>query len=172
MVSTASTRVSISTRRPTAAGPALRGLRPISSSSSRLPGWLGGFGAFANYTRLVTRGTFAGTIVVDKLSNFTPVASNLGLSYIRSKLTLRGQLNYVGERLTSYNVLPALRQFQEQRSTVDLSAKYQLNPRLGLFIDAYNIFNEKNLTYQGLGTRPVNSQYYGTRLSAGVTGRF
>ena len=137
-----------------------------------LPGWLGGFGAFANYTRLVTRGTFAGTIVVDKLSNFTPVASNLGLSYIRSKLTLRGQLNYVGERLTSYNVLPALRQFQEQRSTVDLSAKYQLNPRLGLFVDAYNIFNEKNLTYQGLGTRPVNSQYYGTRLSAGVTGRF
>ena len=40
-----------------------------------LPGWFGGFGAFANYTRLVTRGTFAGTIVVDKLSNFTPVAN-------------------------------------------------------------------------------------------------
>ena len=51
---------------------------------------------FANYTRLVTRGTFAGTVVVDNLNNFTPVASNMGLSYIRSKLTLRAQLNYVG----------------------------------------------------------------------------
>ncbi|WP_414663638.1 TonB-dependent receptor [Horticoccus sp. 23ND18S-11] len=139
---------------------------------SFLPGWLGGFGAFANYTRLVTRGTFTGTVIVDKLSNFTPIASNVGLSYIRSKLTLRGQLNYVGERLVSYNALPALWQFQEQRSTVDVSAKYQLNPRLGLFIDAFNVFNEKNFIYQGLGTRPVNSQYYGTRLSGGITGRF
>jgi len=139
---------------------------------SFLPGWLGGLGAFANYTRLVTRGTFTGTVIVDKLSNFTPIASNVGLSYIRSKLTLRGQLNYVGERLVSYNALPALWQFQEQRSTVDVSAKYQLNPRLGLFIDAFNVFNEKNFIYQGLGTRPVNSQYYGTRLSGGITGRF
>jgi TonB-dependent receptor len=137
-----------------------------------LPGWLSGFGVFANYTRLLTRGTFAGTVVVDKLANFTPLASNVGLSYIRSKLTLRGQLNYEGVRLTSFNLNPAAQQFQEQRASVDLSAKYNLNPRLGFFVDAYNVFNEKYLKFQGLGTRPVDSQYYGTRLSAGVTGRF
>jgi hypothetical protein len=34
------------------------------------------------------------------------------------------------------------------------------------------VFNEKYLKFQGLGTRPVDCQYYGTRLSAGVTGRF
>jgi len=137
-----------------------------------LPGWLSGFGVFANYTRLVTRGTFSGTVVVDKLANFTPLASNFGLSYIRSKLTLRGQLNYEGVRLTSFNVNPALQQFQEQRASVDMSAKYALNPRLGFFVDAYNVFNEKYLKFQGLGTRPTDCQYYGTRLSAGVTGRF
>jgi TonB-dependent receptor len=137
-----------------------------------LPGWLSGFGVFANYTRLLTRGTFAGTVVVDKLANFTPLASNVGLSYIRSKLTLRGQLNYEGVRLTSFNLNPAAQQFQEQRASVDLSAKYNLNPRLGFFVDAYNVFNEKYLKFQGLGTRPVDCQYYGTRLSAGVTGRF
>jgi TonB-dependent receptor len=137
-----------------------------------LPGWLGGFGVFANYTRLLTRGTFAGTTVVDKLSNFTPLASNAGLSYIRSRLTLRGQLNYVGERLTGFNVLPAQQVFQEQRTSVDVSVKYAFNPRLGLYADVFNVFNEKNLQFQGLGTRPTNSQHYGTRLSAGVTGRF
>jgi iron complex outermembrane recepter protein len=137
-----------------------------------LPGWLGGFGAFANYTRLLTRGTFAGTVVVDKLANFTPVASNVGLSYIRSKITLRGQLNYVGERLTSFNSNPGQRQYQEQRSSVDVSIKYALNPRLGFYLDAYNIFNEKNFMFQGIGTRPTNSQYYGTRLNGGISGRF
>jgi iron complex outermembrane recepter protein len=137
-----------------------------------LPGWLGGFGAFANYTRLLTRGTFAGTVVVDKLANFTPVASHVGLSYIRSKITLRAQLNYVGERLTSFNANPGQRQYQEQRSSVDVSVKYALNPRLGLYLDAYNIFNEKNFMFQGIGTRPTNSQYYGTRLNGGISGRF
>lgn len=137
-----------------------------------LPGWLGGFGVFANYTRLLTRGTFSGTVVVDKLANFTPVTSNVGVSYIRSKLTLRAQLNYVGEQLTSYNANPAVWQFLEQRAFVDVSAKYALNPRLGFYIDVFNINNAKYLKYQGLGTRPVDDQYYGTRMSAGITGRF
>ena len=137
-----------------------------------LPGWLSGFGAFANYTRLLTRGTFEGTVTVDKLANFTPLASNLGLSYIRSKLTLRGQLNYEGVRLTSFNVNPAVQLFQEQRAAVDMSVKYAVNPRLGFFVDAYNVFNEKYLKFQGIGTRPTDCQYYGTRLSAGFTGRF
>ena len=137
-----------------------------------LPGWLSGLGAFANYTRLLTRGTFSGTVVVDKLANFTPLASNVGLSYIRSRLTLRAQLNYVGERLTSFNVSPAQQQFLEQRAFVDVSAKFALSPRLGVFIDVFNLNNAKYLKYQGLGTRPVDDQYYGTRLSCGVTGRF
>ena len=137
-----------------------------------LPGWLGGFGVFANYTRLLTRGTFSGTAIVDKLANFTPVASNVGVSYIRSKLTLRAQLNYVGERLTGFNAIPAQQVFQEQRTSVDVSVKYAFNPRLGFYVDVFNVFNEKYLNFQGRGDRPTNSQYYGTRLSAGITGRF
>jgi len=137
-----------------------------------LPGWLGGLGAFANYTRLLTRGTFSGTVVVDKLANFTPLAANVGLSYIRSGLTLRAQLNHVGERLTSYNVNPAQWQFLEQRAFLDVSVKYAVTPRLGFFVDVFNVNNAKYLKFQGLGTRPVDSQYYGTRLSSGITGRF
>jgi iron complex outermembrane receptor protein len=137
-----------------------------------LPGWLGGLGAFANYTRLLTRGTFAGTVVVDKLANFTPLAANVGLSYIRSGLTFRAQLNHTGERLTSYNVNPGQWQFLEQRSFLDVSVKYALSPRLGFFVDVFNVNNAKYLKFQGLGTRPVDSQYYGTRLSSGITGRF
>ncbi|MBL9186693.1 MAG: TonB-dependent receptor [Opitutaceae bacterium] len=137
-----------------------------------LPGWLGGFGVFANYTRLLTRGTFAGTTVVDKLANLTPLTANGGFSYIRGRITLRAQLNHVAERLTSYNANPGQWVFEEARSTVDMSMKFAFGPRLGVYLDAFNVFNEKNFRYQGLGTRPVNSQYYGTRLSAGLSGRF
>ena len=137
-----------------------------------LPGWLGGLGVFANYTRLLTRGTFSGTVVVDKLANFTPIASNAGVSYIRAKLTLRAQLNYVGERLTSFNTSAAAWQFLEQRAFVDVSAKYALNNRLGFYLDVFNVNNARFLIYQGLGTRPVDCQYFGTRMSAGITGRF
>ncbi|MES2692964.1 MAG: TonB-dependent receptor [Verrucomicrobiota bacterium] len=137
-----------------------------------LPGWLGGLGAFANYTRLLTRGTFAGTVVVDKLNEFTPVLANVGLSYIRSRFTLRAQLNHEGRRLTSYNVNPGQWVFREPRNTVDFSIKYGWRPNLGFYVDVFNVFNEKNYLYQGIGTRPTNSQYYGTRLNGGVTGRF
>jgi hypothetical protein len=78
----------------------------------------------------------------------------------------------VGERLTSFNLNPAQRQFQEQRSSVDISIKYALNPRVGFYLDAFNVFNEKNYMFQGIGTRPTNSQYYGTRLNSGISGRF
>lgn len=137
-----------------------------------LPGWLGGFGSFLNYTRLVTRGTFSGTTVVDKLSGFNPILINGGLSYIRYKLTLRAQLNYTGERVTSFNATPAQMNWQEPRSTVDVSAKYALNSRFGFYFDAFNIFDEKNFIFQGIGTRPTNTQIYGVRISAGITGRF
>jgi hypothetical protein len=62
--------------------------------------------------------------------------------------------------------------WQEPRSTVDVSAKFALNPRLGFYLDAFNIFDEKNFIFQGIGTRPTNTQIYVVRISAGVTGRF
>lgn len=101
-----------------------------------------------------------------------PPRGNVGLSYIRSGLTLRAQLNHTGERLTSYNVNPAQWQFLEQRAFLDVSVKYAVSPRLGFFVDVFNVNNAKYLKYQGLGTRPVDCQYYGTRLSSGITGRF
>ena len=78
----------------------------------------------------------------------------------------------MGLGLTSYNNDPAQRQYQEARNKVDLSIKYAYRPRLNVFVDVTNVFNEKTFVYQGVGYRPVTAAIYGTRLTSGIRGSF
>lgn len=137
-----------------------------------LPGFLNGFGMYANATFLRTRGTYDGTEVLTDLSGFVKRTGNLGLSYIKHGLTVRLSLNHVGLGLTSYNSDPAQRQYQEPRNKVDCSVKYAVHPRLSVFADVTNVFNEKTFVYQGVGYRPVIAAVYGARLTSGIRGSF
>ena len=136
-----------------------------------LPGALNGFGVYANATFLKTAGTYDGTVVLHDIAGFVKRSGNLGLSYIHG-FTIRTSLNHVGRTMTSFNNNPAQRQFLEPRSTVDVSLKYAYRPQLGFFADVSNVFNEKSFTYMGLGYRPVNTQVYGARMTAGISGSF
>jgi len=137
-----------------------------------LPGFMNGFGVYANATFLRTEGTYDGTVVLSDLSGFVKRTGNFGISYVKHGLTVRTSLNHVGLGLTSYNNDPAQRQYQEARNKVDLSLKYAYRPRLNVFVDVTNVFNEKTFVYQGVGYRPVTAAIYGTRLTSGIRGSF
>ncbi len=137
-----------------------------------LPGELNGLGVYANATFLRTTGTYDGTAVLNDIAGFVKKTGNVGISYIKRGFTIRTSLNHVGRGLTSFNVNPALRQYQEPRSTVDFSIKYAYRPRLSVFADVTNVFNEKYFHYVGVGYRPINTQVYGARLTAGISGSF
>lgn len=80
--------------------------------------------------------------------------------------------NYSGETTRGYNANPASITYNEPRNTVDVSARFRVNRRLDLFVDANNVFNEKQNTFQGRGDRPTDCQIYGVRMAAGVSGSF
>jgi TonB-dependent receptor len=137
-----------------------------------LPGWLGGFGVFANATRLVTRGTYDGTAIRTTIAGFVPLSGNGGISWSRAGTTVRVNYNYTGENTRDFNANDALRTYREPRHPVDVNVKFRLTRRLDVFVDGSNIFNDKNLTFQGRGDRPTDNQIYGVRLAAGVSGSF
>jgi TonB-dependent receptor len=151
----------------------VRGLElSYQQSLSFLPGWLGGFGVFANATRLVTRGTYDGTTIRTTIAGFTPRSANAGLSWARRGTTVRVNYNYTGEAVRGYNANPANQTFNEPRNPVDVSVKVRATRWFDVFVDANNVFNDKNNTFQGRGDRPTDSQIYGVRMAAGVSGAF
>ena len=62
-----------------------------------LPGWMKGFGAFANFTKMEAEGNYgSGTAIAlaptPKIAGFNPLNANAGISYIQNNLTVRVQL--------------------------------------------------------------------------------
>jgi TonB-dependent receptor len=141
-------------------------------SLSFLPGWLSGFGIFANGTRLVTRGTYDGTSIRTTIAGFVPLSANAGLSWARRGTTVRVNYNYTGENTRSYSANAVDMRYNEPRNPVDVSVKVRATRWFDLFVDASNVFNDKNNTFQGRGDRPLDSQIYGVRMAAGVSGAF
>jgi TonB-dependent receptor len=138
-----------------------------------LPGWLKGFGMFANYTQLETSGNYGGTRTVstNTLTGFIPKAANLGISYIRTPVSFRIQAKYKGKFLDTFNADPSRLIYGMPQTVVDVKMQYNLNRRFGLYMDIYNIFNDANRLFEwGLG-QPQNTRKDSVMFLFGINGR-
>ena len=141
-----------------------------------LPGWWSGFGMFANYTWLDTAGDY-GTPGVrqtrETLAGFTPSAGNFGLSFIRDKFNFRVAYGYNGEILVAYNAQPNLRRYRAESHRIDLKLKYVVSRRLDVYLDLYNVTNDKQREEWGAHNRPRTIlDRNDPQIHAGVNGRF
>ena len=137
-----------------------------------LPGFFNGFGLYANLTLLKTKGNYGGTAVLDNVAGFVKRTGNIGLSYIKHDFTVRASLHHVGGAMIAYNADEVRRTYQEPRDTVDISFKYNFRPRLSVFVEGFNVLNEQYVRYIGLRHRPITTELYGARMSAGISGEF
>ena len=121
-----------------------------------LPGWWGGFGAFANYTWLATEGNYGGSTVqtTGTLANFTPRAANVGISYIRGKLNLRVVYGMAGETLVAFNARDNLKRYRIRSDRLDIKIKYPVWKNYDLYLDIYNLTNDKQREIWGVYERP------------------
>lgn len=107
---------------------------------SFLAGFWRGFGSFANYTYLETRGDFgAATGTTTRLPNLTPDTVNAGLTYRGQGFDVRLMANYRGEFFrsatvgnfgTGVGVLPATMDYnvyQHARLLLDFKVQYSIN---------------------------------------------
>ena len=147
-----------------------------------LPGFWSGFGMFANYTRLEAQGYYGngGAISLTnnntlaaaptkELAGFVPTNANVGISYIRSGLTVRANVGYRGRFLSSYNANGSLLQYTKPWPTVDLRTSYKFNKRVEAYFDVNNVFNEPYFTRVYRDDLPFGQGLSTPQLLFGVT---
>ncbi|MEY4940779.1 MAG: hypothetical protein RIQ93_2514 [Verrucomicrobiota bacterium] len=126
-----------------------------------LPGWLAGFGAFANYTRMKIEGNYgAGSAITlaptSEVAGFNPETANAGISYIKNRLSIRAAWNHNGRYLTSFSTLRSGLQYSRARDVLDIKTTFQITKNFGAYLDAVNIFGEADRASESYDGAPRN----------------
>jgi TonB-dependent receptor len=142
-----------------------------------LPGIWKGLGAYANYTRLSAEGNYGSGSAISlqptpKIAGFNPTTGNVGLSYIRNKITLRAQATYRGRYLATFNVNESRLVYFKERLRVDLKSAYQVSRRLELYLDISNILPDLGGDNQDTGGRASNYGWHSPLWSFGANTRW
>ena len=147
-----------------------------SQQFSNLPGFWRGFGAFANFTWLESKGDYGtpgANVSGTDLVGFTPRTGNVGISYILHGITVRAKMNYTGNRLDSFNADPSRRSYDVESFPVDLNLAYAVNRYLNVYADIINVFNtQTNHQYRYVPERTSRNDLYTTVIKFGVSGSF
>lgn len=141
-----------------------------------LPGLLKGLSFNANYTLIDTHGDFgvAGASLGNgQIEGFIPRSANVSLSWNYKRFGTRILYNYTSGNMRAYNeTQPSRNQYMPSRELVNVGVTYRITPKLSFQLDVANVFNEPLFYYRGI---PEQTQQYllqGTRISAGIQGRF
>ena len=127
--------------------------------------------AFANYTKLKTKGTYNDGIT--DLANFVPEVVSAGLDWSYRRLKVGVKYNYRGDYLAALGATPPDTVRWRPNGTWDASLSCDVRRSwLQLF---FNIVNIGNNWPDGYAINPKwidIKEYYGTRITFGITGRF
>jgi TonB-dependent receptor len=142
-----------------------------------LPGWLGGFGAFANYTRLDAEGNYStgNTVAVAptaEVAGFNPQLANLGVSYIRNKVSFRVQFSHRDRFLVTYNPTESAKAYARKRNTIDLKSGYQISKHFDVYLNIDNVLNEYDRALELFGGFPTSVIRISPIFHFGVNARF
>lgn len=141
-----------------------------------LPGWLKGFGAYANFTRMQAEGNYGtGTAIAlapnPRVAGFNPLVANVGISYIRNPWSLRVSYNYRGKYLTGFNANESRATYAHSRPQVDVKTLYNINRHFSVYVDVVNVLmNPDRQTEFGYG-RPQTTHLMRPQFFFGVNAR-
>lgn len=137
-----------------------------------LPGVLGGFGIFANYT--YTQGeaelaqAYAGRRVF-RLPGQSKHMWNASLFYERGPVNLRVAYTKRSDYLDEINAdAPELDLYWEGRGQLDATGSIQLNEALNLFVEGKNLTNSPGVRYYGNRQRVYEYEKFGYTIFGGV----
>ena len=91
-----------------------------------LPGFWRGFGLYANYTRLLTRGDYGGAAVTTNVAGFVPKTGNLALTYLGYGWNLRVNAVWRSEYLVTNSTNIAALVYQEPKLQLNFKSRYNL----------------------------------------------
>ena len=143
---------------------------------TRLPAAWKGLGISANYTRLESRGNYSsssGTQTGAEIAGFMPETFNASVTYAYRAWDVQVKYTYRAQNLRDFNANPLLRVYYYSKKNVDLNLKYKWHPRLTLFVDVINIFDDPIANaFIYVKERTRFNQVFTPSIKAGVSGRF
>lgn len=137
-----------------------------------LPGWLAGFGVFANLT-LVDAEIDVGRLYAGRskfpLPGQSDSVTNLALFYEKGPLSIRLSYTDRSDYLNEINADDgALDLYWEGRDQLDLTASYQVNRVLETFVEAKNLTNTAGIRYYGERSRVYEYEKFGYSVFVGA----
>lgn len=137
-----------------------------------LPGFLKGFGVYANYTYTTStvsdfriEGREDDEISLPGTANHT---LNTSLSYDNQRLSVRASLNYASAFVEEFGEESFYDRYYDNAVYLDFNANYAITPKLRVYAEVINLLNQPLSYYQGLSTRSMQSEYYNMRLQFGL----
>ncbi len=137
-----------------------------------LPGFLNGFGIYANYTYThseVTDFNIEGredeTLDMPGSPEHT---FNASLSYESNKFTGRVSFNYASNFIAEIGEESFFDRYYDEVTYLDLNLTYGINENFTIYVDMNNILNQPLRYFQGVQTRTMQAEFYGMRIKAGV----
>ena len=142
---------------------------------SNLPGALGGLGVYANATITASRAQVRDGETTN-LPKQAPQVMNFAVFYEKYGVTARLAMTHTASFLYSVGstaTLPGSADtFYSKNTQLDFTASYAITQRFTIFGDALNLTNQPLRFYEAVTTRPIQQEYYGLRVDAGVKFRF
>ena len=99
----------------------------------------------ANYTRLESRGNYSvygRTTTGAELAGFMPETFNAGISYTLRAWDVQVKYTHRAQNLRDYRRESGDAVYYYSKKNVDLNLKYKWHPRLTLFVDVINVFDD------------------------------
>ncbi len=140
-----------------------------------LPGVLGGLGFSGNLTYVASRvqirndpnGTGA-PASFSALPGTSKLTYNIAGIYEAHKIQLRLSLLHVDAAIFQVGGQDGLDVFEDARTTLDLTASYQVVPHMAVYFNAKNLLNTPLRYYEGYSNKTIQREYYDVSYEAGV----
>jgi TonB-dependent receptor len=139
---------------------------------TQLPGWLSGFGVFANFTYVdasIDLGREYGGRSSFPLPGQSETVANFALFYEKGPLSLRVSYTDRSDYLNEINAEDgALDLYWAGRDQVDFTGSYQFSKGLEGFVEAKNLTNSKGMRYYGKPSRVYEYEQFGYSVFVGA----
>lgn len=132
-----------------------------------LPGFLSGFGVYANYTYTDSKAKY---FMLDDDDNVTTLESalpgqsenvmNFSLSYEKSGFSARISANYHGNYIDEITDKEETYIHYDNHLQIDFSASYDITEKISVFTEILNLTDAPLRYYQGVSDRPIQQEFY------------
>jgi TonB-dependent receptor len=135
---------------------------------TQLPGWLAGWGVFANYTYTDSEVDLPGRDEEVRFPGQANHSGNAAISYEAFGFQGRIALNYNGSYLDEVGGDADEDIFYKDHTQLDLSMSYSFWRGTSIFLEVVNLTDAPLVYYIGEESRPIQQEYYSRWASLGV----